>query len=198
MTPLKKPVSFFVTIDSAKPKKAVRFVSETSNSSPAYGSQSDFDVTPLVNQLRAIEGKVDKALREKMSAKTPISSSSPSLTPPSQRQLAGDRGVQRVTSPMDNGFGPRHSPGQRADEFWPSRDNSEEHRRRDFVTPRPCDFISPPWAGSDRRGDRIFNRSPVSPHMNSNASRNGPRRDCLLYTSPSPRDRTRSRMPSSA
>ena len=26
----------------------------------------------------------------------------------------------------------------------------------------------------------------------------GPSRDCLLYTSPSPRDRTRSRMPSSA
>ena len=168
---------FVVTIDSAKPKKAVRFVSETSNSSTAYGSLSDFDVTPLVNQLRAIEGKVDKALREKTSAKTPISSPSPSSTPPSQRQLAGDHGVQRVTSPMDNGFAPRHSPGRRADESWPSCDNSEEHRRRDFVSSRQHDFISPPWTVSDRRGDRIFNRSPVSMRMNDNARRNGPRRD---------------------
>jgi len=134
---------------------------------------SDFDVTPLVNQLRAIEGKVDKALREKISAKTPISSPSPSSTPPSQRQLAGDRGVQRVTSPMDNGFAPRHSPGRRVDESWPSRDNSEEPRRRDFVSSRQHDFISPPWTVSDRRGDRIFNRSPVSMRMNDN----GPRRD---------------------
>jgi len=72
---------------------------------------SDFDITQLVNQLKAIEGKVDKALREKTSARTSISLPSPSPTPLSQRQLTGDRGAQRVTSPMDNGFGPRHSPG---------------------------------------------------------------------------------------
>ena len=33
---------------------------------------------------------------------------------------------------------------------------------------------------------------------NEKASRLGPSETCLLYTSPSPRDRTRSRMPSSA
>jgi len=56
---------FAVTTDSAKPKKAVRFVSEASNPSTAYGSMSNFDVTPLVNQLKAIEGKVDNAIRKK-------------------------------------------------------------------------------------------------------------------------------------
>ena len=38
-----------------------------------------------------------------------------------------------------------------------------------------------------------------SPHFGATIGRNGNRiKGCLLYTSPSPRDRTRSRMPSSA
>ena len=36
------------------------------------------------------------------------------------------------------------------------------------------------------------------PHAPENAEARGNGRGCLLYTSPSPRDRTRSRMPSSA
>ena len=46
------------------------------------------------------------------------------------------------------------------------------------------------WFGSVLRGDN----DPIILGENSNIQDNS----CLLYTSPSPRDRTRSRMPSSA
>ena len=50
------------------------------------------------------------------------------------------------------------------------------------------------WQGVNTAG--AFNPQPG--HITSNMPQDAFNRDCLLYTSPSPRDRTRSRMPSSA
>ena len=46
-------------------------------------------------------------------------------------------------------------------------------------------------------GPTITRTNNTTNHTNSH-SNSSPSRSCLLYTSPSPRDRTRSRMPSSA
>ena len=66
--------------------------------------------------------------------------------------------------------------------------------------------ISKVYANTEKLYERLINDwSTIFPDGNRNAA--GPRffkyildqnLDCLLYTSPSPRDRTRSRMPSSA
>ena len=48
----------------------------------------------------------------------------------------------------------------------------------------------------DRISSRLLLLPPHDPQFRRNRERIN--RDCLLYTSPSPRDRTRSRMPSSA
>src|SRR5664280_2672955 len=48
-----------------------------------------------------------------------------------------------------------------------------------------------------RRADQLFSRAAVTPHyVRAVTDRDGFIQVCLLYTSPSPRDRTRSRMPS--
>ena len=54
------------------------------------------------------------------------------------------------------------------------------------------DIINPNWSVANAQGGQTVNR------MNSTTSLTYEFNDCLLYTSPSPRDRTRSRMPSSA
>ena len=48
------------------------------------------------------------------------------------------------------------------------------------------------WAVSSNRDSKVYNIYWLQTDLNGN------RNNCLLYTSPSPRDRTRSRMPSSA
>ena len=47
-------------------------------------------------------------------------------------------------------------------------------------------------------GQTSFGASEVDPNMGTRSFHEGEWYYCLLYTSPSPRDRTRSRMPSSA
>ena len=49
------------------------------------------------------------------------------------------------------------------------------------------------YVSADRQKDEKYNNMRVSLHIGPNTPNT-----CLLYTSPSPRDRTRSRMPSSA
>ena len=61
----------------------------------------------------------------------------------------------------------------------------------DTLGPRPGVLVAPTWAGSTdferAQALRLAGLGYVGLDV-----------DCLLYTSPSPRDRTRSRMPSSA
>ena len=54
------------------------------------------------------------------------------------------------------------------------------------------------WLGTRFAKKPIHLDIPVTIAGMSFGSLSGPAKDCLLYTSPSPRDRTRSRMPSSA
>ena len=53
------------------------------------------------------------------------------------------------------------------------------------------------WVGDAKGGQHELKFEAVV-EKDGDARRRGQRVDCLLYTSPSPRDRTRSRMPSSA
>ena len=61
---------------------------------------------------------------------------------------------------------------------------------RDRLFDRPPRLVE--RRGNDRRGGR-FSEAGIFDHVPNN-----PSRSCLLYTSPSPRDRQKSRMPSSA
>ena len=75
------------------------------------------------------------------------------------------------------------------------------------MRPRDLDFIPETVGGKEPKpaGDHIHDRDRTGtvvgkpiPLVDSNAKVTGQAWYCLLYTSPSPRDRTRSRMPSSA
>ena len=56
-----------------------------------------------------------------------------------------------------------------------------------------------PEGSSASKGKSLFNILPLKSHQSISSIMPMPDEDtCLLYTSPSPRDRTRSRMPSSA
>ena len=63
--------------------------------------------------------------------------------------------------------------------------------------PRHIDFCWPWWQGVVEHADyeTVFYSTTWEPNPNITNSQTT---TCLLYTSPSPRDRTRSRMPSSA
>lgn len=67
---MEKARIFAVKIEATKSKKSVRFVDEVSAPSIIHGSTSNFDLTPLVNQMKAIELKVDKAIRDKSLVRT--------------------------------------------------------------------------------------------------------------------------------
>ena len=56
--------------------------------------------------------------------------------------------------------------------------------------------LMPEGVSFDKKDNKVL-VSPTTTKLHSR-QRHGLRRACLLYTSPSPRDRTRSRMPSSA
>ena len=78
-------------------------------------------------------------------------------------------------------------PGPRGEEVGAGEDEKEEGRGRNHVTPGGALRVA------DGRDAEVLQLDP--PPRRSDCEEDG---GCLLYTSPSPRDRTRSRMPSSA
>ena len=58
--------------------------------------------------------------------------------------------------------------------------------------------LVPPPVRTTTSGEQCGRRCAIPRATSSASARHGKDKDCLLYTSPSPRDRTRSRMPSSA
>ena len=73
-----------------------------------------------------------------------------------------------------------------------------EAEKRGYLVVAPYGYNSRGWYGASGKGRGFIRPNPSDPENLGELSEKDVLNVCLLYTSPSPRDRTRSRMPSSA
>ena len=176
---VEKAQIYALTTDAVKPKKSVRFVSQGSAPSVTCESTSNFDLTPLMNQLKAIEGKVDKAMRDKSPARMQTPSPSPRPTQSTQDRFSQERDYRRAPSPAENDFTSKRQfglPRRCYDETLQSFNADRRRQPRDFTPLRDRDFAPPQLAESDNYGNRTFFRSPMPTPTDNDTRRYDQRR----------------------